>query len=68
MTRHSTDDTERAGAAWVEVREDGVPLLCLDTDRGTTEVFELSPEAAGSLRREFIEGPTVRHDQPEIDP
>lgn len=51
-----------ATAAWVEVRDDGTPILCLDTDRGTTETYELSPEAAGELRREFLDGPTVRHD------
>lgn len=60
-----SDGTERAVAGWIEVREDGVPLLCLDTDRGATEAFELSPEAAWNLRREFIGEPGVRHDQPD---
>ena len=54
--------TERAESAWVEVREDGVPLLCYDTDRGETEAVELSPSAAANLREEFRNGPTVRHD------
>lgn len=58
----SGSNTERVTAAWTEIREDGVPELCLDTESGTTEVYELSPEAAGGLRSEFIDGPTVRHD------
>jgi hypothetical protein len=55
--------TERASAAWTEVREDSVALLCWDNDRGETNAIELSPEAAGNLRQEFIHGPSVRHDR-----
>jgi hypothetical protein len=55
MTKHQT-----AVAAWVEV-EDGTPVLCLDTDRGTTETFELSPSAAGGITEAIIEGPQVMH-------
>jgi hypothetical protein len=32
-----TPKPERAEAAWVEVREDGVPLLCYETERATTD-------------------------------
>lgn len=65
--RNDGEEIERAGAGWIEVREDGVPMLCLDTDRGTTEVYELSPEAAANLRREFIGEPSVRHDLDDQD-
>lgn len=61
----SGDDMERAEAAWTEVREDGIPMLCWDNDRGETKAIELSPQAAGELRQEFLEGPSVRHDQDE---
>lgn len=53
--------TERAEAGWVEVREDGTPVLCLDVPGGT-ETYELSPSAAGGLREAFVEGPQVRND------
>jgi len=55
--------SDRAHAAWTEIREDGVPELVLETDHGE-QVYELSPQAAGELRREFVDGPTVRHDKP----
>lgn len=56
-------EDERAESAWTEVREDGVALLCWDNNHGETKSVELSPQAAGELRREFIDGPSVRHDQ-----
>lgn len=60
-----TDTIERAGTAWTEVQEDGTPLLCWDNESGNTKAIELSPEAAGNLRDEFVHGPSVRHDQPK---
>lgn len=56
-------DNERAIAAWTEVQENGVPMLVWDNNHGETKAIELSPEAAGQLRQDFIQGPTVRHDQ-----
>lgn len=55
-------DTERAVAAWTEVREDGVALLCWDNEHGETKAIELSPAAASALREDFENGPRVRHD------
>lgn len=52
----------RAEVAWTEVREDEIPELVYETDHGTTVAVELSPEAAGQLRDDFLTGPTVRHD------
>lgn len=70
MTENSdreTNRTEHAGSAWTEIREDGVPLLVYDNDRGETKAVELSPEAVSQLRRDFINGPSVRNDVEETD-
>jgi len=50
-----------------ETNQDGVPLLVYDNDRGETKAVELSPEAVSQLRRDFINGPSVRNDVEETD-
>lgn len=44
-----------------------MPLLVYDNDRGETKAVELSPEAVSQLRRDFINGPSVRNDVEETD-